>query len=98
MLLKKDLFYIFSDLKKKKKNKKKKRGKKKKFRKKQVSLHRLIPGPLTLGDTLRMNSKCISGNFQPGSSETQKGGFERTSSNPTGSATGIHLFYGCFGV
>ena len=49
-------------IKKKKKKGYKKKGKKK-FRKNKVSLHRLVPGPLTLmdigrsGDTLRMNSK-----------------------------------------
>ena len=47
---------------KKKKGLQKKRGKKK-FLKNKVSLHRLVPGPLTLmdigrsGDTLRINSK-----------------------------------------
>ena len=42
-----------------------------------------------LMDIRQYASKWISGNFQPGSSETQKGGFERTSSNPTGSATAL---------
>ena len=40
-----------------KKRKKMRKKKKKGCGKKKVALHRIEPGPLTLGDTLRMNSE-----------------------------------------
>ena len=71
------------------------RKKEKKMRKKKVALHRIEPGPLTLN-----KYRAIRLDVQPGGENntasdvvkdlhrTKKGGFERTSSNPTGSATG----------